>query len=167
MFHMSIFQIAFEILSDSVHLITKLCLARAKDTMFWAGKTIRLPFSNISKSHPIYSGDLVTRGGKFNLLWLLATKKDRNEVIKSKRKQLMKLNLSNICKELERMFPARGKTNSLSLRTSAMLVMGTCITIRLRAQELRRDVVNLLSLKVTGKFICLLCSDLCFNSFCI
>jgi len=47
------------------------------------------------------------------------------------------------------MFPARGKTNSLSLRTSAMLVMGTCITVRLRAQELRRDVVNLLSLKVT------------------
>ena len=75
----------------------------------------------------------------------------------------MKLNLSNICKELERMFPARGKTNSLSLRTSAMLVMGTCITVRLRAQELRRDVDNLLSLKITGKFM--FCSDLCLILF--
>ena len=110
-----------------------------------------MPYKNCYR-HLLYSGDLVTRGGKFNLLWLLATKKDRNEVIKSKRKQLMKLNLSSVCKELERMFPARGKSNSLSLRTSSMLVMGTCITLRVRAQDLRRDVVNLLSFKLTGKF---------------
>jgi len=47
------------------------------------------------------------------------------------------------------MFPARGKSNSLSLRTSSMLVMGTCITLRVRAQDLRKDVVNLLSFKLT------------------
>ena len=123
--------------------------------MFWAGKIFRLLLFHLIHFfhliHMICLGDLVTRGGKFNLLWLLATKKDRNEVIKSKRKQLMKLNLSSVCKELERMFPARGKTNSLSLRTSSMLVMGTCITLRVRAQDLRRDVVNLLSYKVNGK----------------
>ena len=123
--------------------------------MFWAGKIFRLLLFHLIHFfhliHMICLGDLVTRGGKFNLLWLLATKKDRNEVIKSKRKQLMKLNLSSICKELERMLPARGKSNSLSLRTSSMLVMGACTTLRVRAQDLRRDVTNLLSFKVNGK----------------
>ena len=65
-----------------------------------------------------FSVDLLSvKGGKFGTIWLLATTKDRKAVVKKKRTELLRTNMSQLCAELTRMFPAQGKDRSFSLRT--------------------------------------------------
>ena len=59
-----------------------------------------------------FSVDLLSvKGGKFGTIWLLATTKDRKAVVKKKMKrtELLRTNMSQLCAELTRMFPAQGK----------------------------------------------------------
>jgi len=95
-----------------------------------------------------YSKDLLcVRGGKFSTIWLVATSKDKNAVIKKKKSDLLKTNMAQLCHEISAMLPVRGKERSFSLRTSSILVCGTCITLRVMAEDLRRSVLLLLSKK--------------------
>eukprot|EP00092_Neocalanus_flemingeri_P026886 GFUD01029142.1.p1 GENE.GFUD01029142.1~~GFUD01029142.1.p1 ORF type:complete len:151 (-),score=54.62 GFUD01029142.1:114-566(-) len=93
-----------------------------------------------------YSSDLLcVRGGKFGTIWLLATTKDRQAVFKKKKAaELMKTNMTRLCQKLVNMFPVQGKNKSFSLRTSSILVYGTCINLRLMSKDLRRSVLLLL-----------------------
>eukprot|EP00092_Neocalanus_flemingeri_P008741 GFUD01009414.1.p1 GENE.GFUD01009414.1~~GFUD01009414.1.p1 ORF type:complete len:285 (-),score=97.64 GFUD01009414.1:82-936(-) len=92
-----------------------------------------------------YSSDLLcVRGGKFGTIWLLATTKDRQAVFKKKKSELMKMNVTKLCQELVNMFPVQGKNKSFSLRTSSILMYGTCIHLRLMSEDLRRSVLLLL-----------------------
>eukprot|EP00092_Neocalanus_flemingeri_P087325 GFUD01110193.1.p1 GENE.GFUD01110193.1~~GFUD01110193.1.p1 ORF type:complete len:159 (-),score=51.77 GFUD01110193.1:115-591(-) len=92
-----------------------------------------------------YSSDLLcVRGGKFGTIWLLATTKDRQAVFKKKKAELMKMNMTKLCQELVNMFPVQGKNKSFSLRTSSILMYGTCIHLRLMSEDLRRSVLLLL-----------------------
>ena len=92
-----------------------------------------------------FSTDLLSvRGGKFGTIWLLATTRDRKAVVKKKRAELLKTNMSQLCRELIKMFPVQGKDKSFSLRTSSILMYGTCINLRLISEDLRRAVLLLL-----------------------
>ena len=54
-----------------------------------------------------FSTDLLSiRGGKFGTVWLLATTKDRQSVIKKKKSELLKTDMTKLCQELIKMFPA-------------------------------------------------------------
>ena len=47
------------------------------------------------------------------------------------------------------MFPVQGKDESFSLRTSSILMYGTCVTLRLISKDLRKAVLLLLSHRPT------------------
>jgi len=97
-----------------------------------------------------FSTDLLSvKGGKFGTIWLLATTKDRNAVVKKKKAELLRTNMSQLCMELTRMFPVQGKEKSFSLRTSSILMYGICINLRVISEDLRRAVMQLLSQKPT------------------
>ena len=97
-----------------------------------------------------FSTDLLSvKGGKFGTIWLLATTKDRTAVVKKKRAELLRTNMSQLCMELTRMFPVQGKEKSFSLRTSSILMYGICINLRVISEDLRRAVMQLLSQKPT------------------
>ena len=97
-----------------------------------------------------FSTDLLSvKGGKFGTIWLLATTKDRNAVVKKKRAELLRTNMSQLCMELTRMFSVQGKEKSFSLRTSSILMYGICINLRVISEDLRRAVMQLLSQKPT------------------
>ena len=93
-----------------------------------------------------YSTDLLTlRGGKFNLIWLLSTTKDKNALYRKRKKDLLNLDVGATSQELIRMFPVQGKKTSLSLRTSSLLMHGVFISFRMKAELLRSDVLKLLT----------------------
>ena len=97
-----------------------------------------------------FSTDLLSvKGGKFGTIWLLATTKDRKSVVKKKRAELLRTNMSQLCMELTKMFPVQGKEKSFSLRTSSILMYGICINLRVISEDLRRAVLQLLSQKPT------------------
>ena len=99
-----------------------------------------------------FSTDLLSiRGGKFGTVWLLATTKDRQSVIKKKKSELLKTDMTKLCQELIKMFPVQGKHKSFSLRTSSILVYGTCINLRLLCEDLRKSVVALLGHRAGGQ----------------
>ena len=93
-----------------------------------------------------YSTDLLTlRGGKFNLIWLLSTTKDKNALYRKRKKDLLNLDVGATSQELIRMFPVQGKKTSLSLRTSSLLMHGVFISFRMKAELLRSEVLKLLT----------------------
>ena len=93
-----------------------------------------------------YSTDLLTlRGGKFNLIWLLSTTKDKNALYRKRKKDLINLDVGATSQELIRMFPVQGKKSSLSLRTSSLLMHGVFISFRMKAELLRSEVLKLLT----------------------
>ena len=93
-----------------------------------------------------YSTDLLTlRGGKFNLIWLLSTTKDKNALYRKRKKDLLNLDVGATSQELVRMFPVQGKKTSLSLRTSSLLMHGVFISFRMKAELLRSEVLKLLT----------------------
>ena len=93
-----------------------------------------------------YSTDLLTlRGGKFNLIWLLSTTKDKNALYRKRKKDLLNLDVGATSQELIRMFPVQGKKSSLSLRTSSLLMHGVFISFRMKAELLRSEVLKLLT----------------------
>ena len=62
---------------------------------------------------------------------LLATTRDRKTVVKRKKAEILRTNMAQLCPELIKMFPVQGKDKSFSLRTSSILMYGTCVTLRL------------------------------------
>ena len=99
-----------------------------------------------------FSKDLLSvKGGKFGTIWLLATTKDRKTVVKKKRAELIRTDMSKLCMELRRMFPVQRKEKSFSLRTSSILMYGDgiCINLSVISEDLRRAVMLLLSQRPT------------------
>ena len=93
-----------------------------------------------------YSTNLLTlRGGKFNLIWLLSTANDKTALLRKRKKDIVSLDVTNVARELVKMFPVQGKKTSLSLRTSSLLMHGVFISFRMKAELLRIDVMKLMS----------------------
>ena len=65
--------------------------------------------------------------------------------------QLLKTNIKTLCLELSKMFPASGKTNSFSLRTSAMLTNGIVRAYKFKIEVVKKDLIRLSSLMSSGK----------------
>ena len=63
--------------------------------------------------------------------------------IRKCRTQLTKTNIKKLCGELSKMFPVTGKTNSFSLRTSAILTHGIMTMFKFKIDLVRRDVMKL------------------------
>jgi len=99
-----------------------------------------------------FSADLLSvRGGKFGTIWLLATTKDRQAIVKKRKAELLRTNMAQLCQDLVKMFPVQGKKKSFSLRTSSILMYGTCINLRVMSEDLLRSVLALLGHRAAGK----------------
>ena len=86
-----------------------------------------------------YSNDLLSlRGGQLGIVWLLATSKDKAAAIKKKRSLVVQTDVGQMCKDLCRMIPVQGKSQSFSLRTSSFLIHGISIAHRVKVEELLR-----------------------------
>ena len=97
-----------------------------------------------------YSNDLLSlRGGKFGIVWFLATSKDRAAAVKKKRALVVQTDLALLCKDLCRMIPVQGKFQSLSLRTSSFLIHGISIAHRVKVEALLGSCTMLRSRMVT------------------
>ena len=59
------------------------------------------------------------------------------------RAQLTKTNIKKLCGELSKMFPVTGKTNSFSLRTSALLTHGIMMMFKFKIDLVRKDLMRL------------------------
>ena len=67
------------------------------------------------------------------------------------RSQLRKTNIKKLCQDLSKMFPVSGKTNSFSLRTSAMLTHGIVLVYKFNIELVKKDLIRLRSLVTKGK----------------
>jgi len=90
-----------------------------------------------------YSTELLPKGGKFNLVWLLSTTTSPGQLAKKRRKDLLKINIQGLVRDLLKMFPAAGKKNSFSLRTSSILAHGLTFTFRVKCEILQGDIFRL------------------------
>ena len=71
------------------------------------------------------------------------------------RAQLTKTDIKKLCVELSKMFPVTGKTNSFSLRTSALLTHGIMMMFKFKIDLVRKDLMRLFIYVniVHGKFL--------------
>ena len=67
------------------------------------------------------------------------------------RSQLLKTNIKKMCLELSKMFPVSGKSNSFSLRTSAMLTHGIVLVYKFNIELVKQDLIRLRNLVIKGK----------------
>ena len=67
------------------------------------------------------------------------------------RSQLLKTNIKKMCLELSKMFPVSGKSNSFSLRTSAMLTHGIVLVYKFNIELVKKDLIRLRNLVIKGK----------------
>ena len=66
------------------------------------------------------------------------------------RSQLLKTNIKTLCLELTKMFPVKGKTNSFSLRTSAMLTNGIVMLYKINIDLVKKDLIRMSSFMLPG-----------------
>ena len=76
------------------------------------------------------------------------------------RAQLTKTNIKKLCGELSKMFPVTGKTNSFSLRTSALLTHGIMMMFKFKIDLVRKDLTRLGTVTLHGKLQVLRLSQL-------
>ena len=81
------------------------------------------------------------------------------------RAQLTKANIKKLCVELSKMFPVTGKTNSFSLRTSAILTHGIFLMYKFKIDLVRKDLMRLGSITIHGKSGLLLMLELFCSHF--
>ena len=67
-------------------------------------------------------------------------------------RQIIKTNVKKLCAELSKMFPVTGKTNSFSLRTSAILTHGIMMMFKFKIDLVRKDLKKLGTITIQGRF---------------
>ena len=66
------------------------------------------------------------------------------------RSQIIKSNVKKLCTELSKMFPVTGKTNSFSLRTSAILTHGIMMMYKFKIDLVMKDLKKLGTITIQG-----------------